>query len=362
MNRPPVRKTYTRKPRVEAPMSDDTLDSPPRKRVKKENDPTVFAPRLDPLSPPPSSSPPEPEISPIRRRTTIPKLPGLKRKSTSTTSLGKSTPKPKPIQRSGGGGTLTQLYLDLGQRVKTTCTQCNMSYSPQNPEDNALHSKFHAKSVGGVDFPSPLAADACWTSPENGDKVVAVDRECDVRLRKKCTEVMEVVNTELGAAQKCEVRTGGEWLGEEEKGYKCFLYVKGKKVVGALLAERITEAYLTLPDSAPPTPNSSSSSSSSSSSPGESTKPTPAHISTSTSISISPTSHPSLLGISRIWTSHSHRRQRIASTLLEVARENFVFGVRVGKEMVAFSQTTGSGKGLAESFVGGQFAVYVERV
>ncbi|ODQ49638.1 hypothetical protein SAICODRAFT_32401 [Saitoella complicata NRRL Y-17804] len=357
MDRPPVRKTYARKPRVEAPMSEDTLDSPPRKRVKKENDPTVFAPRLDPLSPPPSSSPPEPEISPIRRRTTIPKLPGLKRKSTSTTSSGKSIPNPKTTQKIAGGGTLTQLYLDLGQRVKTTCTQCNMSYSPQNPEDNALHSKFHAKSVGGVDFPSPLAADACWTG-ENGDRVVAVDRESDVRLRRKCTEVMEVVNTELGAAQKGGVGTGtgGEWLGKEGKGYKCFLYVKGKKVVGALLAERITEAYLTLPDSTFPPPDSSSS-------PGEpATKPTPTPTHTSTSISLSPTPHSSLLGISRIWTSHSHRRQRIASTLLEVARENFVFGVRVGREMVAFSQTTGSGKGLAESFVGGRFAVYVERV
>ena len=70
-----------------------------------------------------------------------------------------------------------------------------------------------------------------------------------------------------------------------------------------------------------------------------------------------------LLGISRIWTSKSHRRKGIASALLDCARGNFFYGVEVPKEIVAFSQPTESGGYLAEGWFGEKtgWHVYSER-
>ena len=59
-----------------------------------------------------------------------------------------------------------------------------------------------------------------------------------------------------------------------------------------------------------------------------------------------------MLGISRIWTSDSSRRQGIARRLLDCAIENFEFAISIPKDKVAFSQPTESGAKLARSWFG----------
>lgn len=139
-----------------------------------------------------------------------------------------------------------------------------MSYYPCASDDDALHRRFHAKSVGGVDF-KPTILDAkkskvVWRGREEEQEedsfVLVVDRKSAAVERKKAREVLEVVESELSAGEIGEgVLWGGVKGGEEEgrggdggERFRVLLYVVGKKCVGLCLAERIRKAYRVVGD------------------------------------------------------------------------------------------------------------------
>lgn len=227
-----------------------------------------------------------------------------------------------------------------------------MSYHPSTPDDDALHKRFHAKSVGGVDFAlKPPKHHVVWRGGEGDSHVLVVGRSAASAEKRKAKEVLEVVDSELGAA---EIGEADLWADADDGGgdrFKVYLYIRGKKCIGLCLAERISKAYCVLDDRLP------------------------AGKGCSSSVSVSDTAQPALLGISRIWTCSSHRRQGIAARLLDCARDTFIYGMHLEKSMVAFSQPTESGGGLARSWFcanprGGEeagatkerWAVYVEEV
>ncbi|KAK8196892.1 ESCO1/2 acetyl-transferase-domain-containing protein [Phyllosticta capitalensis] len=306
---------------------------------------------------------------------------------------------------------LTQLQLDLGtQPVQKTCATCGMAYVPSNAEDAALHKAFHAQNVGGVELGRGFvrglaAAQRVWEGHE-GDCVVVVSRRDGAAAKNRVERVMEFVKTELGAVEigqeelwgqveveaaaapastyassssmakearrrrSAGVREAGEENHEAADAkstvprvsstntprntslppfpspavavadrYKAYLYIRGTKCVGLCLAERISSAYRR------GDVNRTSSSAS--------TRPN-THILIIVSNKPPPTTDPSPLpahlGISRIWTSSSHRRSGIASTLLSAAAQSFVYGSRVERATVAFSQPTDMGARLAACY------------
>lgn len=81
---------------------------------------------------------------------------------------------------------------------------------------------------------------------------------------------------------------------------------------------------------------------------------------------LSETPRSAILGISRVWVCADRRRRGIATRLLDCARENFVYGMKIEKDDVAFSQPTESGGALARGWFGADkahhWAVYVEEV
>ncbi|KAF8427487.1 ESCO1/2 acetyl-transferase-domain-containing protein [Tirmania nivea] len=265
---------------------------------------------------------------------------------------------------------LTQLHLDLGQApARTSCPICHMSYDPSLPEDTLLHKKFHAKSTGGVDFISScprilwsgvgFVQDA-WEERER-ELVIVVGRDSNKLERRRVMEVMEIVERELGCQEIKEEevfgvpkydakgRRGRDRSGDEGGRYKVFLYLLGRKCVGLLLAERIEKAYkITLPPFQSPASTSISPSSATPpapiipNDPCPLPPPLPDHP-----LTLSPTTSPALLGISRIWTCSAHRRRGIATRLLDVARQAFIYGMTIDKSRVAFSQPTALGKALA---------------
>lgn len=236
-----------------------------------------------------------------------------------------------------------------------------MEYIPSNTEDASLHKKFHAQNVGGVNFTKAFIErsrhNAVWEGGD-GSFIAVVGRRDGVALRNKAAEVLRVVNTELAA-----VSVGEESLwsliqeGEDKEGkgegrggcdrFKVYLYIRGSKCVGACLAERIQEAFAVVDStcSVPATPSAH-------------TDPSPTIDVVdqvrveSSSISISSMPSPALLGISRIWTSKLERKKGIATSLLDAAREDFLYGMRIEKVTVAFSQPTGSGGNLARKWFG----------
>jgi hypothetical protein len=253
---------------------------------------------------------------------------------------------------------MVQMQLDLASESRKTCKVCGMEYIPSNAEDATLHRKFHAMNVGGVDFTKAtverLRKAQVWSGGD-GSFISVIGRKDPLALRNRTSDVLKVVNTELGAVPISDEELWSQISGPGAENaqlhestqsnaqantatvdrYKTYLYVRGQKCVGACLAERIWEAYTVLAQG------------------DASVQPCQLSLEAkSSSISVSTATTTALLGISRIWTSNSHRKQGIATRLLDCARSDFLYGLTVEKEEVAFSQPTESGGNLARKWFG----------
>jgi N-acetyltransferase len=248
-----------------------------------------------------------------------------------------------------------------------------MQYIPSHAEDAVLHKKFHAMNLGGVDFTRPVVErfrrNEIWSG--HGSFIAVVGRKDTLALRNRASDVLKVVNTELAAVSISDDELWGQTsrtanADATERGtasskqqpsaeceanpplvdrFKIYLYIRGNKCIGACLGERIWEAYRVLNPTTSPEQED-----------GDAVAPQ------SSSISISTDSDAATLGISRIWTSNQHRKNGIATRLLDTARSDFLYGLNVDKAKVAFSQPTESGGNLARKWFGCQagWHVYVD--
>ena len=216
---------------------------------------------------------------------------------------------------------MTQLTLDFGQPVRTTCAACGMSHHPADPSDAAIHRRFHAQVVGGIE------AAAAWPA----DAVTAVTAASPAHERRKVREVLDVVDRELSAAP---IDDSTLWVAGGR--YKAFVYTaaapsgsgngsgggsgsgSGRVVVaGCLLAERISEAFVARGSGG--------------------------------SVQLG-TSRPAVMGVCRIWAARDWRRKGVASALLDRACRGFVYGLPLLRSQVAFSQPTMSGAAFARGW------------
>lgn len=312
----------------------------------------------DELSTPPSSPPAR--LSPPPANTRKPTFSFLKRKHSATTPLSEvnsnsvrsSTDPPKKKAQKQDleqQPARKQMQLDLGREVRKTCSTCGMEYIPSNSEDAALHKKFHDMNSTGVDLGKAfMRANASrWvyeaTRFDEG-YVVIVDRKASPSAKNQAKKVLEVISKDLSSpeipddalwsqieppkhVQDQESRDeDGDRDGDEKVDrYKVFLHMKDSRCVGACLTERIWESR--------PVQRLSSDNNSSSVTAGDET-------------------HPAIVGISRIWTSGSSRRKGIAMDLLDCVVVNFIYGMEIPRDQIAFSQPTESGKRLIQSFFG----------
>lgn len=217
-----------------------------------------------------------------------------------------------------------------------------MEYRPSSAEDAALHKKFHAQNVGGIDlgkkFVDSIFGNQKVWSGSAGEMIIVVNRSAEARKRRVVESLLDVVEQELGGVGIDREELWTEVSGTSETDamakcdrYKAYLYIRGHKCVGVCLTERIRKAYeVQAPDSK-----------------GE--KGTGLRGS---SITVLEDSKPATLGISRLWTSTFARRSGVARKMLDSALDNFVYGMKVSKDMVAFSQPTESGGNLARSWFG----------
>ncbi|RAH58203.1 sister chromatid cohesion acetyltransferase Eco1 [Aspergillus piperis CBS 112811] len=340
----------------------------------------------DDLSTPPSSPPPR--LSPPPANTRKPTFAFLKRKqsatkdasngtpvtngttTTTTTTTTNGTTNGTPLTEVNSNSVrasvdppkkkapqpqqppvLKQMQIDLGHEVRRTCATCGMEYVPSNTEDAALHKKFHDMNSTGVDLGKAfMRANASrWvyeaTRFDEG-YVVIVDRKASPTAKNQAKKVLEVICKELSSPtiedevlwSQTEAPKHLQQNGVPEKvdRYKVFLHMKDSRCVGACLTERIWESR--------PVKKSAVSGNGPDS-----------------SVTVGEERHPAIVGISRIWTSGSSRRKGIAMDLLDCVVSNFIYGMEIPKEQVAFSQPTESGKGLAQSFFGNEeWHVYEE--
>ncbi|KAF2466771.1 sister chromatid cohesion acetyltransferas-like protein Eco1 [Lindgomyces ingoldianus] len=341
------------------------------------NEPAVFSDV--PLHSTPPSSPsrkvfsPSPQarrpLFPIFKRQSEPTPPVKEPLSEQSQNI--QTPAQPPAQPPAKKKRLVQMQLDLASEVRKACKTCGMEYIPSNAEDATIHRKFHAMSVGGVDFTKAvmekLRKNQVWAGGD-GSFIAVIRRKDTLGFRNKVIEVLKVVNTELAAvaipdedlwrqisiaastnaqAKGCSGQSTATGKGACSTcdRFKTYLYIRGQKCVGACLAERIQEAYTVLDQD-------------------DASEP-PGHVTAefhSSSISVSTETEAAILGISRIWTSNLHRKHGIATRLLDSARSDFLYGMTIEKDQVAFSQPTDSGGQLARKWFGRQtgWHVYID--
>lgn len=274
---------------------------------------------------------------------------------------------PRPTKKTR----FTQMQIDLGGDVRKTCKACGMEYIPSNKEDAALHKEFHAMNIGGIDvgkkFLSSKDGGLKKAYPRHkrwlneGEDMVMVDRKSPLWARNKVKKVLEVVNTELGSAdiedeqlwatlapksehfgsksKKKKEGNGADTAGER---FKAFLHIEKEKCIGLCLAEKISNSRRVIDPKG-----------------NENEEVVGNPVPRSSSISTSAEPDLALLGITRIWTSKSHRGRGIAGELLETARGNFFYGMEVPRDLVAFSQPTESGGKLAERWFGARTGWHV---
>ncbi|XP_058020707.1 N-acetyltransferase ESCO2 isoform X2 [Ahaetulla prasina] len=185
-------------------------------------------------------------------------------------------------------GLKDQMIIDAGQKHigATICKSCGMVYSVANPEDEAHHVQYHQRFIEGIKYTS-------WKN----EHVVAEFWDGKIILI----------------------------LQNDPK------YVI-KKIIGCLIAEPVRQAFRVLSEPIPvesPTKNSL-----------EhqrawccSTKPENVYC-----------------GISRIWVFSLMRRKRIASRLVDVMRQTFLFGCSLSINEIAFSDPTPDGKLFAAKY------------
>ncbi|KAK3720628.1 hypothetical protein LTR37_003677 [Vermiconidia calcicola] len=296
----------------------------------------------------------------------------------------------------------TQLNLLLGQEVQKKCKTCGMEYVPSSVEDRKLHDKYHKQNTEGYDVGRDLVQKArphsVFEVVKRGDTVCAIDCFDTPARKKRAQAVLEVVQRELGAVEIPErdiwdARRAGVVVDGAPRGTKC---------VGFLLVQNIGEAFQVMepvlsPDQLKRTEHKREVVATGSLGALQARQ----HAATEKQrrqenqpIQLSSCPSPARLGVSRIWTSPTHRHRNIATTLLDTALEHFErvvghdrnckvivpesekhevseqkssqieLGTETGeiKDLVAFSQPTEAGTRLARRWSGKMFgwSVYVE--
>lgn len=264
-----------------------------------------------------------------------------------------------------------------------------MEYIASSTEDRKLHDKYHKQNAEGYDvgkdFVRAARAGTVFDGARKGDAICMVDYRDKPGRRTKAQAVLDIVQRELGAVKIDEDELwSAEKQQDQEPKYLHYLYLRGTKCVGYLLVEKIEEAReVTLPRRREETMPSKDGKCS------EDTKEASTAVSAlrkrlktatealkqaeTSPIELSKTTTEATLGISRIWTSSTHRRQNFATALLDAALSAYdavkdgggdggQLDGRTRKEMVAFSQPTASGARLARRWFGRTFGwkVYVD--
>ena len=230
---------------------------------------------------------------------------------------------------------LAQMQISLGQETQTRCRTCGMEYVPSSAEDRKLHGKYHQQNTEGYDvgkdFASKASKHSLFVGARKDDRICAIDCFASYARKRRGQAVLEVVQRELGAVEITREEIWdvkrGNWTLSGEPTYRAYLYVRQSKCVGFLLVQTIKEAYRVIEP-----PSSVALSADGGKDDQRSTKGALAVLKARQQattqllqqpIELSKEASPAILGISRIWTSATHRHQRIATTLLDRAFKDY---------------------------------------
>ncbi|CAD1476447.1 unnamed protein product, partial [Heterotrigona itama] len=208
-------------------------------------------------------------------------------------------------------GSDNQYQLDAGQKNfgATQCTECGIVYQIGDPEDENAHLNYHnnKKSLKFLGWKTErIVMEDSFTS----SRVILVEPGDSKLYWKKVKEVLEYVDRDLGLVNT-------KLSDYEEK--NVYLYIRNKAIIGVLVAEHITTAHRMIPELLELDCCAAENS-------------------------------PAKCGINVVWTDLNHRRQGIATKLIDILRTQFYFGYIMSIDDIAFSVPTPSGKIFAEKY------------
>ena len=350
-------------------------DSPPEpssSTTPSSPHPEVFSPKAPSETATPPSSPPSWQSSLTEHSNpTINASSSASSRAPSREPLRQTSGNTQKRQRAGKKVRLVQTQIDLGGKIHKTCSTCGMEYLPSNSEDAALHKKFHNKNNNGILVSKAFVEatkDRKLAEVGQWQHIIAISRLDPRVLRHQAEEVLNIANTELGSItfeektlwsrESIEGKTRRDADGATEDGqevdynptphkksagrdrFTLYLLLRNKKCVGLCLAEKISRAHRVVELN------------------GQTQILQDRHAKSS-AIAISKDADPALLGISRIWTSSAHRNEGVATALLDCAAGNFLYGMKIPKHQVAFSQPTESGGRLAKKWFEREYGWHV---
>lgn len=210
-----------------------------------------------------------------------------------------------------GGGAENQYQLDAGQKCfgATQCPECNVVYQLGNPEDENAHLNYH-NSVRTLKFQGWKNERVIMEDTFTSSRIILVEPHDSKQYWKKVSDILAIVDRDLGLADMSM---------SDYQGKKVLLYIREKNVLGILVAEPIQTAYRMIPELI--------------------------ELNCCTAEST-----PTKCGINVVWTAMSHRKQGIATKLVDTLRSKFFYGYVMSLDDIAFSIPTPSGKTFAEKY------------
>ncbi|EIW60066.1 uncharacterized protein TRAVEDRAFT_164517 [Trametes versicolor FP-101664 SS1] len=343
-----------------------------------------------PPSSPPSeltSPPPLKRKRPLADRLTGTNTPSKKPRralgaSTSKAKAGDTSAATKPKQ-----GKLTQLHFSLDTPTLRTCPLCDLSYTRGAPDDETLHKAHCARVQRGLEWGREEQREAEKAGVEelessvklpNGarGRIVCFRPDVGGKIGAKLAILLDTIRLALSSPPLSPA------VLQRSKIYLFLLSTPGttttrEKIVGCVVAQRISTA-MAIANPAELSQSSSQTSSQESSAtaslPSSQSESLSASLSTSSpapallpvdsasNLYVHPAPLSTPLGIPRLFVSSAHRRLGIASRLLSVAAQTFILGCPLdpARGEVAFTQPTGAGKAVLETWGRGGVRIYEE--
>ncbi|KAL2744021.1 N-acetyltransferase ESCO2 [Vespula maculifrons] len=210
-----------------------------------------------------------------------------------------------------GGGSENQYQLDAGQKRfgATQCSECGIVYQLGDPEDENAHLNYH-NSVKTLKFQGWKNERIIMEDPITSSRIILIEPNDSKQHWKKVSEILTVVDRDLGLVDSSLPNYTDK---------KVYLYIREKNILGVLVAEYIEIAHRMIPELI--------------------------DLNCCTAEST-----PAKCGINVVWTAMSHRRQGIATKLVDTLRSKFFYGYIMSLEDIAFSVPTPSGKIFAEKY------------
>lgn len=221
----------------------------------------------------------------------------VRRDSSSPASSPSATPKK-----------LQQSLLAYGLNDKITCNDCGMTYLKNLKSDIKQHHKYHEKCVNGRDWNDNWGE--LLTKFDNHDSIVRINplKQAEVNA---ALDLLEIVNSDLNAPDDNDF-----WL--KNNGY-VYIYVRNKVAIGIVSVIKTKQGkWFSIEDG---------------------------KIVNDQILQLQ-------AGISRIYVCSNFRRDRIGYKLLECIQNNLVYGMKLPKLTIGWSQPSSTGGKLAASFNG----------